>query len=196
MRALLLDIEGTTSSLEFVHDVLFPYAREHLAAFIAERRGDAEVDALLAETERLLRAEGTSEAAPVPALERWMAEDRKATPLKALQGLLWEAAFRRGAFVAHVYPDVAPALRLFRERGLQLYVYSSGSVRAQRAFFRHSAAGDLTGLIDGCSIHAPAASLNRHPIGPSPMRSGWRRASWRFSPTAGRSSMPRAAQGS
>jgi 2,3-diketo-5-methylthio-1-phosphopentane phosphatase/methylthioribulose-1-phosphate dehydratase len=149
IRALLLDIEGTTSSLEFVRDVLLPYAREHLAAFIAERRGDPEVDALLAESERLLLAEGASTAEPVAALERWMAEDRKATPLKALQGLLWEAAFRRGAFIAHVYPDVAPALRLFRERGLRLYVYSSGSVRAQRAFFRHSAAGDLTALFDG-----------------------------------------------
>lgn len=149
IRALLLDIEGTTSSLEFVRDVLFPYAREHLAAFIAERRGDAEVNALLAESERLLLAEGAPTAEPVAALERWMAEDRKVAPLKALQGLLWEAAFRRGAFVAHVYPDVAPALRLFRQRGLRLYVYSSGSVRAQRAFFQHSAAGDLTALFDG-----------------------------------------------
>jgi hypothetical protein len=83
IRALLLDIEGTTSSLEFVRDVLFPYAREHLAAFIAERRGDAEVDALLAESERLLLAEGASTAEPVAALERWMAEDRKVSPLKA-----------------------------------------------------------------------------------------------------------------
>jgi len=149
MRALLLDIEGTTSSLEFVRDVLFPYAHAQLAGFIAERRGDPEVLALLAETERLLRAEGASAAEPVAALERWMAEDRKVVPLKELQGLLWEAAFQRGRFVAHVYPDVAPALRLFRERGLRLYVYSSGSVRAQRAFFRHSAAGDLTALIDG-----------------------------------------------
>jgi 2,3-diketo-5-methylthio-1-phosphopentane phosphatase/methylthioribulose-1-phosphate dehydratase len=145
----LLDIEGTMSSLEFVRDVLFPYARAQLAPFIAERRGDPEVDALLAEAERLLHAEGAIAADPVPALERWMAEDRKVTPLEALQGLLWEAAFQRGAFVAHVYPDVAPALRMFRERGLRLFVYSSGSVRAQRAFFRHSAAGDLTALFDG-----------------------------------------------
>lgn len=149
IRAILLDIEGTTSSLEFVRDVLFPYAREHLASFIAERRGDPEVDAQLAETERLLRAEGASGSDALPALARWMAEDRKVTPLKALQGLLWEAAFQRGAFVAHVYPDVAPALRLFRERGLGIHVYSSGSVRAQRTFFRHSAAGDLTAFIDG-----------------------------------------------
>jgi len=148
-RALLLDIEGTTSSLEFVRDVLFPYAREHLGRFVAEQRGHAEVEAALEDATRLLRAEGANAAEPLPALERWMAEDRKATPLKTLQGLLWEAAFVRGAFVAHVYADVAPALRAFRAAGLRLYVYSSGSVRAQRAFFRHSAAGDLTPLVDG-----------------------------------------------
>lgn len=149
-RALLIDIEGTTSSLEFVNEVLFPYAREHLARFIAEQRGDPEVEAELGEALRLARAESSPGAEPVSdpvtALQRWMQDDRKATPL---QGLLWEQAFQRGAFAAHVYPDVAPALRSFREQGFGLYVYSSGSVRAQRAFLRHSMAGDLTPLIDG-----------------------------------------------
>jgi 2,3-diketo-5-methylthio-1-phosphopentane phosphatase/methylthioribulose-1-phosphate dehydratase len=149
VRALLLDIEGTTSSLEFVRDVLFPYAREHLRRFIEGRRGDPQIEARLHEVAQLARAEGAPGGDPVTQLERWMAQDRKLTPLKALQGLLWDEAFRREEFRAHVYRDVPPALARMRELGLSLYVYSSGSVRAQQAFFRHSQAGDLTPLIDG-----------------------------------------------
>jgi 2,3-diketo-5-methylthio-1-phosphopentane phosphatase/methylthioribulose-1-phosphate dehydratase len=152
-QALLLDIEGTTSSLEFVRDVLFPYAREHLGRFIEAQRETtdvgAQVKAELAEVVRLARAEGVEGEDAGATLQRWMAEDRKVGPLKALQGLLWDGAFRRGTFAAHVYPDVPDALAGFRQRGLRLYIYSSGSVRAQRAFFRHSSAGDLTPLIDG-----------------------------------------------
>lgn len=153
IQALLLDIEGTTSSLEFVRDVLFPYAREHLGRFIEEQRGSADlgdlVEAELAEVVRLARAEGVEGEDAWSSLQRWMSEDRKVGPLKALQGLLWEGAFRRGIFAAHVYPDVPAALASCREHGLGIYIYSSGSVRAQRAFFRYSAAGDLTQLIDG-----------------------------------------------
>lgn len=148
-RALLLDIEGTTSSLAFVRKELFPYARAHLRAFVSEHRHEPEVQRELAEVTRLARAEGSSADDPVRELERWMAEDRKATPLKALQGLLWQRAFQRGVFVAHVYPEVPAALARAREQGLALHVYSSGSVRAQQAFFRHSAAGDLTPLVAG-----------------------------------------------
>jgi 2,3-diketo-5-methylthio-1-phosphopentane phosphatase/methylthioribulose-1-phosphate dehydratase len=148
-RAYLIDIEGTTSSLEFVKNVLFPYAREHLARFIAERRAEPAIDAALFEAQRLARAEGSADENVLAALQRWMAEDRKVTPLKTLQGLLWDAAFREGTFAAHMYADVAPALSALRQEGLGLYVYSSGSVHAQKAFFRHSTGGDLTPLIDG-----------------------------------------------
>jgi 2,3-diketo-5-methylthio-1-phosphopentane phosphatase/methylthioribulose-1-phosphate dehydratase len=149
IRAVLLDIEGTTSSLAFVRERLFPYAREHLGAFVAERRGDEEIEGALREVVRLAREEGRNDEEPVSSLERWMEQDSKAAPLKALQGLLWESAFQRGLFVAHVYPEVPEVLARLREQGLELYVYSSGSVRAQRAFFRHSSAGDLTPLIAG-----------------------------------------------
>ncbi|HTV24514.1 MAG TPA: acireductone synthase [Polyangiaceae bacterium] len=149
VRALLLDIEGTTSSLEFVRDVLFPYAREHLDRFIGEHRGAPEVQAELAEAERVARAEGFDSEDVRASLQRWMDEDRKLGPLKALQGLLWEQAFARGSFAAHIYPEVPAALASLRQRGLLLYIYSSGSERAQRAFFRYSAAGDLTSLLDG-----------------------------------------------
>jgi enolase-phosphatase E1 len=149
IQALLLDIEGTVSSLDFVREVLFPYAREHLGRFIEERRGAREVAHELDAVAQLARAEGLGDEPPGVTLQRWMAEDRKLGPLKALQGLLWEHAFEQGTFAAHLYPDVPPALRRFREQGLRLYIYSSGSVRAQRAFFRYSAAGDLTPLLDG-----------------------------------------------
>jgi 2,3-diketo-5-methylthio-1-phosphopentane phosphatase/methylthioribulose-1-phosphate dehydratase len=136
-----------------VRDVLFPYAREHLGRFIEEHRSRpdvaGQVETELAEVVRLARAEGVEGEDAWSSLQRWMAQDRKIGPLKALQGLLWEGAFRRGTFAAHVYPDVPAALASFRERGLGLYIYSSGSVRAQRAFFRFSTAGDLTPFIDG-----------------------------------------------
>ena len=85
----------------------------------------------------------------VAALRQWIAEDRKATPLKALQGLIWEAGYRDGVYRAHVYPEVAARLRAWKARGLPLYVYSSGSVAAQKLFFRYSEAGDLSALFDG-----------------------------------------------
>jgi len=131
-----------------VHEVLFPYAREHLVRFIDQHRGLPEVEAELAEVARLARLESSAKENVAATLQRWMDQDRKATPLKALQGLLWERAFARGDFVAHVYPDVPDALVAFRQQGLRLAVYSSGSVRAQQAFFRHSTAGDLTAYID------------------------------------------------
>jgi len=174
IRALLLDIEGTTSSLAFVREVLFPHAQQHLRDFVARRAGNPQVEAALREVEQLARAEGASES-PLVSLERWMAQDRKLTPLKLLQGLLWEEAFASHAFVAHIYPEVPAALARFRDRGLALYVYSSGSVRAQQAFFRHSSAGDLTSFISGwfdttlgsksdaASYRAIASALGREP---------------------------------
>jgi enolase-phosphatase E1 len=79
---------------------------------------------------------------------RWIAEDRKATPLKALQGMIWREGYETGAYRAHMYPEVAAKLREWKQRGLRLYVYSSGSVAAQKLFFAHSDAGDLTPLFD------------------------------------------------
>jgi len=147
IQALLLDIEGTTSSLAFVREVLFPHARAFLGSFIEQHRGRPDVAAELSEATRLAQLEEPREELQAT-LQRWMAQDRKVTPLKALQGLLWEAAFERGELVAHVYPEVPAVLAELRQRGLRVAIYSSGSVRAQRAFFRYSAAGDLSPLID------------------------------------------------
>lgn len=150
IRAILLDVEGTTSSIEFVHHVLFPYAARRLPAFLRERAGDPAVAALLDEA-RAEAGEPEADAGRVTQiLLGWIAEDRKAAPLKALQGLVWERGYRDGDLIGHVYADTEPAFRRWRQRGAGVYIYSSGSVKAQQLLFGHSEAGDLTPLIDAC----------------------------------------------
>lgn len=148
IEAILTDIEGTTTSISFVHDTLFPYARTRLRDFLARRGDEPAVRRPLDEVSKLEGRElSRDEAATV--LERWMAEDRKITPLKALQGLIWAEGYAAGELKGHVYPDTAPALRAWYGRGLVLYVYSSGSVEAQKLIFGNSTAGDLTPLFAG-----------------------------------------------
>lgn len=148
VRAILTDIEGTTSSISFVKDVLFPYARRALPDFV--RRHGSEPD-----VRRWLDAVATEHGAVcsddtiVEILQGWIDEDRKHTALKALQGMIWKAGYRQADFTAHLYADAAEALREWHAAGLPLYVYSSGSVPAQKLFFGHSDAGDLTGLFSG-----------------------------------------------
>jgi enolase-phosphatase E1 len=154
-RAILLDVEGTTTAISFVTDVLFPFARKRLPGTLAT----VELGSALAEAVALLREEWQADgelreevpefadgAACALAL---MDRDRKSTGLKAIQGILWEEGYRNGALRAHVFADVPAALRRWREAGAQVFVFSSGSVLAQRLLFAHSEAGDLGGLLDG-----------------------------------------------
>ncbi|TBR11512.1 MAG: acireductone synthase [Lysobacter sp.] len=148
VRAILTDIEGTTSSISFVKDVLFPYARRALPDFVRERGQDPDVrrwlDAVALEQGGLCE-----DAMIVEVLQGWIDEDRKHTALKALQGMIWDAGYRHADFTAHLYPDAARMLPQWHAAGLPMYVYSSGSVPAQRLFFGHSDAGDLTSLFSG-----------------------------------------------
>ena len=148
LRAILTDIEGTTSGISFVKDVLFPYARRALPGFVKARGHDPAVrkwlDAVAAENGGLCQ-----DARIVEVLQGWIDQDRKHTALKALQGMVWADGYRNADFTAHLYPDAAEALLHWHAQGLPLYVYSSGSVPAQRLFFGHSDAGDLTGLFSG-----------------------------------------------
>ena len=148
VRAILTDIEGTTSSISFVKDVLFPYARRALPGFVAERRDDPEVRRWL---DQVAMEHGSicSDDVIVETLQGWIDQDRKHTALKALQGMIWQAGYNDADFTAHIYPDAAPALRDWHGQGLPLYVYSSGSVPAQKLFFGHSDAGDLGPMISG-----------------------------------------------
>ena len=148
IRAVVTDIEGTTSSLSFVKEVLFPYARAHLARYVAAHAHEPNVRALLDDANREAGG-GLDDAGIVAQLERWIDEDRKVTPLKSLQGLIWEAGYRNGDFKGHIYADAAAQLRAWHARGIKLYVYSSGSVYAQKLLFGHTAYGDLTPLFSG-----------------------------------------------
>jgi len=141
VKAILTDIEGTTTSLSFVADVLFPYARAHLPAYVAAHP---------TETAPILSEVAASEPGdPIATLLRWIDEDRKATPLKTLQGMIWADGYASGAFTGHVYADAVAALRRWHAAGVALYVFSSGSVAAQKLLFGHSDAGDLTPLFSG-----------------------------------------------
>jgi enolase-phosphatase E1 len=148
IKAIVTDIEGTTSSLSFVKEVLFPYARDNLSAFLHEQAYETEV----AEQLNAVRAEVGQKLTLdeiIAVLQRWIDEDRKITPLKALQGFIWESGYRRGDFCGHVYADAEHQLRHWHQQGIKLYVYSSGSVYAQKLLFGHTEFGDLTPLFSG-----------------------------------------------
>lgn len=138
-QAILLDIEGTTSSIAFVAEVLFPYAAKHLRAFV---ENNPEIAAPI-----LAEVPAAEPGDRVETLLRWIAEDRKATPLKTLQGLIWEAGYADGTLKGHVYPDTPEALRRWHAAGIPVNIYSSGSIAAQKLIFGYSEAGDLTPLI-------------------------------------------------
>lgn len=148
-KAIVTDIEGTTSSIDFVHEVLFPYAACALPDFLRSRQADAEISRLLDEVRDEIEEHDANTGRLVQVLSQWIEEDRKATPLKSLQGYIWADGYESGAFTGHVYADAVSNLRSWRERGIPLYVYSSGSTRAQQLLFGHSDAGDLRPLFSG-----------------------------------------------
>jgi enolase-phosphatase E1 len=156
-RAILLDIEGTTSSIQFVYEVLMPFARQELEPFLERRWEDPLVAAVKEQFAHDAGAPsfaiwaGSDSARDRLAAEarRLMDGDVKATGLKQLQGLIWDEGFRAGRLLAHVYPDVPPALRKWSAQGLDLRIYSSGSIMAQKVFFAHTLAGDLLPLFRG-----------------------------------------------
>lgn len=149
IQAIVTDIEGTTSSVDFVYQSLFPYARQHLPEFINQHAGETRVQAQL----NAVRQEAGQPEADIPQLLaimfQWMDQDLKKTPLKALQGMVWTQGYTSGQLKGHVYPDALEALRLWQASGYRLYVYSSGSVAAQKLLFSHAQAGDLSRLFSG-----------------------------------------------
>lgn len=147
IKAIITDIEGTTSSLSFVKDVLFPYAREHINDFVHTHAHDHDVRMLLDEVAAITHV--TTDNQVIEQLLRWMSEDKKITPLKTLQGMIWEHGYTRGDFTGHVYADAARRLKAWHAQGKRLYVFSSGSVHAQKLLFAHTEDGDLTPLFSG-----------------------------------------------
>ncbi len=132
----LTDIEGTTTSLSFVKDVLFPYADQQMQDFVVAHRQDPVVANLIDDVRLETGNAVLSLADAIAQLRQWIAEDKKVTPLKAIQGLMWEEGYRNGDFTGHVYEDAVRHLLHWHELGLKLYVYSSGSVYAQKLLVR------------------------------------------------------------
>jgi enolase-phosphatase E1 len=149
VRCVLMDIEGTITSIAFVRQVLFPYAKSRLASFLRANREDYTVRKSVASCLATAAQEngGHADEHALPAiLARWIDEDRKHPGLKVLQGLIWDEGYRTGAFAPQLYDDVLPALLRWQEQGISLALYSSGSEHAQRLLIAHTTDGDVTRL--------------------------------------------------
>ncbi|AKX46702.1 haloacid dehalogenase [Thiopseudomonas alkaliphila] len=149
IKAIVTDIEGTTSAVSFVFEVLFPYAKQHLPVFLQSHQQTVEV-AQQIQAVRIEAKEPEADLARViELLLEWIEQDVKSTALKALQGMVWQQGYLSGEIKGHVYPDAVQQLRAWHTQGYPLYVYSSGSVQAQKLIFGCSVAGDLTPLFSG-----------------------------------------------
>lgn len=158
-RVVLLDIEGTTTPLSFVHDVLFPFARRRLRDFLQRHAGDPEVQRFVAQLAEENQQDQQANLHPPPlslaseldsqvAYLNWLMDrDRKSTALKWLQGRVWEEGYRSGALRSEVFADVPPALERWAKQGRRTAVFSSGSTLAQKLLLAHTNSGDLTGYI-------------------------------------------------
>jgi len=162
IRAVLLDIEGTTTPIAFVHEVLFAYARSQVKNFLADQLGSAELAADLArlrdehavdtiqnlQPPALVEAPRDAEIVSIAEYVGWLSDrDRKSPGLKSLQGKIWKQGYLDGTLKAELFADVAPALERWHRAGLKISIFSSGSALAQKLLFAHTHAGDLTGFI-------------------------------------------------
>lgn len=152
-RAILLDIEGVTTPIAFVYDVLFPFARAHAATYLehaGEPASRAAAVSLLRDEQAVDRERGERPPTSILDYVLWLMDrDRKSPGLKALQGLIWREGYESGALRGRVYPDVPEAFERWRGLGLSIYIYSSGSVLAQQLLFASTEWGDLTGSLSG-----------------------------------------------
>jgi enolase-phosphatase E1 len=148
-KAIVTDIEGTTSSIAFVKDVLFPYAAKNLPSWLEDNCDDPAVRRQVENIAETIARPASDIAAVIKQLLEWIEHDVKATPLKALQGMLWKSGYESGDYRAHVYEDAVQKLKDWHAAGIPLYVYSSGSVQAQKLFFQYSRYGDMRNLFSG-----------------------------------------------
>ncbi|MBK1692204.1 acireductone synthase [Ectothiorhodospira mobilis] len=148
-QAILTDIEGVLCPTAFIRQVLIPYSLRHLPDFLAAHREDPQVRRLLADV-RAYAGGALDETALVERMRAWIEAEQQITPLKALQGLIWEAGYRRGEFQTPVEEDMLQCLRSWHDRGVMVYLFSTGSVHAQDLCLAHSEAGDLRPLVARC----------------------------------------------
>lgn len=145
---ILTDIEGTISSISFVKKVLFPYARINLPEYLKNHFQDNEIQKIYNETQRLCEKKLNFDDF-LNTLTTWIDEDKKATPLKTLQGYIWEDGFKNNVFKSHFYPDAIDKIKLWSNEGFPIFVYSSGSIFAQKLFFSYTEQGNLLSLFSG-----------------------------------------------
>lgn len=170
ISVVLLDIEGTVSDIRFVYDVMFPYAQQNMSSFLNQHWHQASVQTAIQQVcadanqdpqtwlgSSMDRAQQTL----VNHLHQLMANDSKSTGLKAIQGLVWKDGFESGAIRAELFDDVLPALKQWKEQGLSISIYSSGSILAQQLFFRHTTHGDITPLL--CDYYDTTSGPKREP---------------------------------
>ncbi len=151
IRAVLCDIEGTTTSISFVHDELFPLSLREMLTFLSNPANTNELEAELQKVRTNLAQNSNGGDVSIPQLADYFCElirnDVKDTLLKKIQGKIWKTAYEQGQVKGHLYPDVKPAWEAWRAQGKKIAIYSSGSVEAQKLIFGYSTEGDLTPMI-------------------------------------------------
>ncbi|MBL1211278.1 acireductone synthase [Geminocystis sp. GBBB08] len=149
LKAILTDIEGTTSSISFVQDILFPYAYNKIADFLAQNWNNELVKKSVLEVATLENLRDYNHQQITAILRKWIKGDRKITPLKDLQGIIWEEGYKNGDYCSHIYEDAYKQLSFWHSKNIPIYIYSSGSIYAQKLFFGYSEYGDLLNLFSG-----------------------------------------------
>lgn len=149
IKAILMDVEGTTTNIRFVHQVLFPYARHHLDKYVRIHHNEKAVQIIVDQVREEIDQLHADLDIVIGALLHWIEQDRKITCLKDLQGLMWSEGYEKGEFTGHVYEDVYKCMQTWKKQGIDMHIYSSGSVKAQKLLFRYSDYGDLTPLLSG-----------------------------------------------
>jgi enolase-phosphatase E1 len=146
IEAIVTDIEGTTSSIEFVHKVLFPYSVKIIPEFIRDREKEPEIATIITAIKQESNQPDANIDEVIATLMAWIKQDKKITALKALQGIVWEYGFRNNEFKGDLYEDAYRNLQKWHQQGIKLYVFSSGSIKAQKLLFGNNQYGDLTYL--------------------------------------------------
>lgn len=149
-KYILCDIEGTTTPITFVHEVLFPFSAKHLAHYVEAHLQDSEVQKVLTSANETAKDEfglSLGREGVIALLLKWIEEDRKHPALKKIQGMIWRQGYESEAFTSKIYDDVPKQMRAWKDAGKDIGIYSSGSVEAQKLLFRYTDHGDLTGLL-------------------------------------------------
>jgi enolase-phosphatase E1 len=147
-KVILLDIEGTIAPISFVKEVMFPYSKNKLEKFLKENKDKEEIKKIIEEVEKI-EGKKLTLSEVIEILKRWIDEDKKITPLKDLQGYIWKEGFEKGELKAPIYEDAIKKIKEWKNKGYKIYIYSSGSVQAQKLFFSHTNYGNILNMFDG-----------------------------------------------